>query len=67
MIWTLPLARSVPCSVCSSTCLQTILNAASNTGVGRFVFISSGGAVYGETLAPANEHTPPQPDAALAE
>ena len=42
--------------------LQTILNAASDTGVSRFVFISSGGAVYGETLAPANEHTPPQPD-----
>ena len=42
--------------------LQTMLNAATDNGVGRFVFISSGGAVYGETLVPANELTPPQPD-----
>ena len=42
--------------------LQTVLNAAADTGVKRFVFISSGGAVYGETLAPANEQTAPQPD-----
>ncbi len=42
--------------------LLAVLNAAVDTGVKRFVFISSGGAVYGETLAPANEQTPPQPD-----
>ncbi len=42
--------------------LQTVLNAAVDTGVGRFVFISSGGAVYGETAAPADELMRPQPD-----
>ena len=42
--------------------LQRVLDAASDTGVRRFVFISSGGAVYGETVEPANELTAPQPD-----
>jgi UDP-glucose 4-epimerase len=42
--------------------LQNVLDAASDTGVSRFVFISSGGAVYGETPIPATELTPPQPD-----
>jgi UDP-glucose 4-epimerase len=42
--------------------LQTVLNAAVDTGVERFVFISSGGAVYGETPVPADEQTRPQPD-----
>lgn len=42
--------------------LQRVVDAAVDTGVQRFVFISSGGAVYGETAEPANELTPPQPD-----
>ena len=42
--------------------LQRVLDAAADTGVRRFVFISSGGAVYGETAEPANELTAPQPD-----
>ncbi len=42
--------------------LQRVVDAAVDSGVQRFVFISSGGAVYGETAAPANELTPPQPD-----
>jgi UDP-glucose 4-epimerase len=42
--------------------LQRVLSAAASTGVGRFVFVSSGGAVYGETPEPAGEDTAPQPD-----
>lgn len=42
--------------------LQRVLDAAVDTGVRRFVFISSGGAVCGETAEPANELTTPQPD-----
>lgn len=42
--------------------LRRVLDAASDTGVRRFVFISSGGAVYGETAEPATELTTPQPD-----
>jgi UDP-glucose 4-epimerase len=41
--------------------LQAVLDASTATGVRRFVFISSGGAIYGETPAPANEETPPAP------
>jgi UDP-glucose 4-epimerase len=42
--------------------LHRVLDAAVSTGVGRFVFISSGGAVYGETPEPADEARSPQPD-----
>lgn len=42
--------------------LRNVLDAAVSSGVARFVFISSGGAVYGETPEPADETTPPQPD-----
>jgi UDP-glucose 4-epimerase len=38
-----------------------LLSAARDTGVGRFVFISSGGAIYGETAAPATETSVPGP------
>jgi UDP-glucose 4-epimerase len=42
--------------------LRRVLEAAERSGVGRFVFISSGGAAYGETPTPATEVTPPMPD-----
>jgi UDP-glucose 4-epimerase len=42
--------------------LERVLHAAIDGGVHRFVFISSGGAAYGETLVPATEETPPNPD-----
>ncbi len=42
--------------------LERVLNAAEAGGVRRFVFISSGGAAYGETPVPATEETPPRPD-----
>lgn len=42
--------------------LRGVLDAAVATGVERFVFISSGGAVYGETPVPARETTAPRPD-----
>jgi UDP-glucose 4-epimerase len=42
--------------------LERVLHAAAGSGVRRFVFISSGGAAYGETPEPANEETPPRPD-----
>ena len=42
--------------------LQRVLSAAVSTGVDRFVFISSGGAVYGETAVPADESSVPRPD-----
>ena len=42
--------------------LRSVLDAAVAHGCARFVFISSGGAVYGETPVPANESTTPQPD-----
>jgi UDP-glucose 4-epimerase len=35
--------------------------AARAAGAGRFVFVSSGGAIYGETTRPATEATPPTP------
>jgi UDP-glucose 4-epimerase len=38
-----------------------LLAAARETGVGRFVFISSGGAIYGETAEPAEESAVPAP------
>ncbi len=38
-----------------------LLSAARDTGVGRFVFISSGGAIYGETAVPATELSVPGP------
>jgi len=42
--------------------LRRVLDAAVATGVRRFVFISSGGAAYGETAVPASEATPPRPE-----
>lgn len=42
--------------------LERVLHAAVESGVRRFVFISSGGAAYGETPVPATEETPPRPD-----
>jgi UDP-glucose 4-epimerase len=42
--------------------LRRVLGAATAAGAPRFVFISSGGAAYGETPQPATEETPPQPD-----
>ena len=42
--------------------LERILHAAADSGVRRFVFISSGGAAYGETPEPATEETPPEPE-----
>jgi len=38
-----------------------LLRAASNAGIRRFVFLSSGGAVYGETIEAAGEGTIPAP------
>lgn len=38
-----------------------LLAAARETGAGRFVFISSGGAIYGETAGTATEDTVPGP------
>ncbi len=38
-----------------------MLAVAREVGVERFVFLSSGGAIYGETARPADEETPPQP------
>lgn len=42
--------------------LRNVLAAAVSSGVARFVFISSGGAVYGETPGRADETAQPQPD-----
>jgi UDP-glucose 4-epimerase len=42
--------------------LRRVLDAAEASGCARFVFISSGGAAYGETPVPATEATEPQPD-----
>jgi UDP-glucose 4-epimerase len=42
--------------------LRRVLDAAARSGVERFVFISSGGAAYGETPVPASEETRPMPD-----
>jgi UDP-glucose 4-epimerase len=42
--------------------LRRVLDASVASGAGRFVFISSGGAAYGETPLPATESTPPRPD-----
>ena len=42
--------------------LERVLQAAVAAGTRRFVFISSGGAAYGETPVPATEDTPPHPD-----
>lgn len=42
--------------------LVRVLGAATAADTRRFVFISSGGAAYGETPAPATEDTPPRPD-----
>ena len=39
-----------------------MLHAAIEGGARRFIFISSGGAAYGETPSPATEETPPRPD-----
>jgi UDP-glucose 4-epimerase len=42
--------------------LARVLQAAAAYGVSRFVFISSGGAIYGETPTVATEETTPRPD-----
>jgi len=42
--------------------LRRVLNTAESAGCARFVFISSGGAAYGETPVPATEVTEPRPD-----
>ncbi|MDE3094944.1 MAG: NAD-dependent epimerase/dehydratase family protein [Chloroflexota bacterium] len=42
--------------------LERVLDGALASGVRRFVFISSGGAVYGETPVPASEATQPRPE-----
>jgi UDP-glucose 4-epimerase len=42
--------------------LRRVLEAAVAADARRFVFISSGGAAYGETPVPATEETPPRPD-----
>jgi UDP-glucose 4-epimerase len=42
--------------------LARVLEASVTHGVSRFVFISSGGAIYGETPAAATEATEPRPD-----
>ena len=42
--------------------LERVLDAAKAQRTRRFVFISSGGAVYGETPVPASERTTPHPD-----
>lgn len=38
-----------------------LLEAGAKAGVKRFIFISSGGAIYGEMSRPATEQTPPAP------
>ncbi len=38
-----------------------VSTAARRAGARRLVFVSSGGAIYGETLRPATERTPPAP------
>jgi len=40
---------------------QLLLDEARRACVRRFVFMSSGGAIYGETIEPATERTPPSP------
>jgi UDP-glucose 4-epimerase len=40
---------------------RVLLEAARKTGVRRFVFMSSGGAIYGETSSPATEDSVPAP------
>jgi len=40
---------------------RVLLEAARKTGVRRFVFMSSGGAIYGETFSPATEDSVPAP------
>ncbi len=40
---------------------RLLLEAARDAGIGRFVFMSSGGAIYGETKEPATEATLPAP------
>lgn len=42
--------------------LERLLRASAAAATRRFVFISSGGAAYGETPVPASEDTPPHPD-----
>lgn len=43
-----------------------LLEASSHSGVERFVFASSGGAIYGETAQPASEETVPIPKSPYA-
>ena len=45
----------------NGTGTQVLLDAARQASVHRFVFLSSGGAIYGETAEPATEETPPSP------
>ena len=41
--------------------LLNVLQSCVRHGVGRFVMISSGGAIYGDVRGPASEETPPRP------
>jgi len=45
----------------NETGTKVLLDAARQASVPRFVFLSSGGAIYGETADPATEETPPSP------
>jgi UDP-glucose 4-epimerase len=45
----------------NETGTDMLVRAAQQGSVRRFVFISSGGAIYGETAEPATEETPPSP------
>lgn len=40
---------------------ENVIAAAKRAGAGRFVFISTGGAIYGDTTHAATEETPPAP------
>ena len=42
--------------------LRHVLDGAAASGVRRFIFISSGGAIYGETPEPADERREPRPE-----
>jgi len=45
----------------NETGTQVLLDTARQASMRRFVFLSSGGAIYGETAEPATEETPPSP------
>src|SRR5439155_9953226 len=45
---------------------QRLIQAAREHGAGRIVFVSTGGAIYGETRRPANEKALPDPQSYYA-